>query len=239
MFGSVTGTEAPRVLALHGWARSHRDFDTVVAGEGQDPLPAIALDLPGFGASPPPPEAWGAEAYSEAVAALFEEMESPSVVLGHSFGGRVAVHLAARRPDAVRALVLTGVPLLRPGDKNAKVAFAYRMVRRLHRMGVVPEGALDAARQRYGSADYKAAQGVMRQVLVRVVNETYGAQLDAVRCPVHLVWGSDDTVAPLEVAERSLEHLAQGDLVVLPGVGHLTPLLSPSALRGAVVACLP
>src|ERR1700685_2821353 len=84
LFGSVTGSEAPRVLALHGWARSHRDFDAVVAGEGPEPLPALALDLPGFGASPPPPAAWGAEAYAELVGRVLGEMASPVVVLGHS-----------------------------------------------------------------------------------------------------------------------------------------------------------
>ncbi len=112
LFGSVTGSEAPRVLALHGWARSHRDFDAVVAGDGPEPLPALALDLPGFGASPPPPAAWGAEAYAELVGRVLDEMGSPVVVLGHSFGGRVALHLAIQRPDVVHALVLTGVPLL-------------------------------------------------------------------------------------------------------------------------------
>jgi pimeloyl-ACP methyl ester carboxylesterase len=78
----------------------------------------------------------------------------------------------------------------------------------------------------------------MRQVLVRAVNETYEPQLDAVGCPVHLVWGADDTVAPLEVAERAVVRLARGDLAVHPGVGHLTPLLIPSVLRAAVVSCL-
>jgi pimeloyl-ACP methyl ester carboxylesterase len=239
MFGSVTGTEVPRVLALHGWARSHRDFDAVVAPEGEAPLPAIALDLPGFGASPPPPGAWGAEAYAEAVGTVLGEMGAPVVVLGHSFGGRVALHLATQHPAAVRALVLTGVPLLHPLGRRGRVALSFKAVRRLHRMGVVPDRTMEAARQRHGSADYRAAEGIMRQVLVRVVNETYEPQLDAVRCPVHLVWGADDTVAPVEVADRSVGRLAQGDLVVLPGVGHLTPLLVPTVLRAAVVACLP
>jgi pimeloyl-ACP methyl ester carboxylesterase len=238
MFGSVTGSEAPRVLALHGWARSHRDFDAVVAGDGQAPLPSLALDLPGFGASPPPPNAWGSEAYAELVGSVLDDMGSPVVVLGHSFGGRVALHLAVQRPDLVRALVLTGVPLLHPLGRRSQVALAYRVTRRLHRLGIVSDAAMEASRQRFGSADYRAAQGVIRQVLVRVVNETYEAQLDAIRCPVHLVWGGDDTVAPLEVAERAVTRLAQGDLAVHPGVGHMTPLLIPAALRAAVVACV-
>jgi pimeloyl-ACP methyl ester carboxylesterase len=64
LFGSVTGEGRPVVLALHGWARTHRDFDAVLAPAGADPLAAIALDLPGFGATPPPPRAWGGRAYA-------------------------------------------------------------------------------------------------------------------------------------------------------------------------------
>ena len=64
-------------------------------------------------------------------------------------------------------------------------------------MRLVSDATMEAARQRYGSADYKAAQGIMRQVLVRSVNETYEAQLDAVRCPVHMIWGANDTAAPV------------------------------------------
>jgi pimeloyl-ACP methyl ester carboxylesterase len=238
LFGSVTGTGPPRVLALHGWARTHRDFDAVVAPDGREPLPALALDLPGFGASPPPPEAWGSADYGSAVGAVLEEMEGPIVLLGHSFGGRVAVHLANQRPESIGALVLTGVPLLRPSGRRASVAPAYKVVRRLHRMGIIPDATMEAARQRHGSADYRAAQGIMRQVLVRTVNETYGEQLDGVRCPVHLVWGADDTAAPLEMAQRALARVADGDLDVFPGVGHLTPLEIPGALHDGVVACL-
>jgi pimeloyl-ACP methyl ester carboxylesterase len=239
LFGSVTGQEPPRVLALHGWARSHRDFDAVVSAQGDPPLPALALDLPGFGASPPPPTAWSAEEYAEAVEPVLVEMDAPMVVLGHSFGGRVALHLAVRRPEMVHAVVLTGAPMLQPLGRRAKAAFEYRMIRQLHRWRMVPDSMMEAARQRFGSADYKAAQGVMRQVLVRAVNESDERQLDAVRCPVHLVWGADDTAAPLDVAERALARLSQGDLESYPHVGHLTPLLIPSALRAAVVACLP
>jgi pimeloyl-ACP methyl ester carboxylesterase len=239
LFGSITGPDTPRVLALHGWARTHRDFDAVLAPADQPPVPALALDLPGFGASPPPPEAWGAAAYAQAVGEVLGDMEGPVVILGHSFGGRVALHLATQRPASVAALVLTGVPhLVASGAPRVRVAPAYKAVRSLHRMKIVSDGTMERARQRYGSADYKAAQGIMRQVLARAVNETYEEQLDAVQCPVHMIWGAADTAAPLEMAERAVGRLTQGDLEVFPDVGHLTPLLIPAALHAAVVSCL-
>lgn len=227
LFGSLHGAPPPRVVALHGWARTHRDYDAALAG-----LDALALDLPGFGATPPPPEPWGAAAYAAAVA---EAIEEPAVVVGHSFGGRVAVHLAVARPDLVHALVLTGVPLLRPpGAVRRKPKPAFRVARALHRRGLLGEARMEALRQRYGSADYRAAQGVMRAVHVTAVNETYEAELRALRCPVELVWGADDADVPVSVAHAAVELLADARLTVLPGVGHLVPTAAPADVRAAI-----
>ena len=63
-----------------------------------------------------------------------------------------------------------------------------------------PSPLLERARNRYGSADYVAAQGVMRQVLVRLLAERYDEQLSAMRCGVELVWGDDDAEVPVSVA---------------------------------------
>jgi pimeloyl-ACP methyl ester carboxylesterase len=88
--------------------RSRGDFREVLDG-----LDALALDLPGFGgASPVPAEAAGAGGYAELVAPALDACAERVVVIGHSFGGRVAVNLAAQRPERVAALVLTGVPRL-------------------------------------------------------------------------------------------------------------------------------
>ena len=230
LFGTAFGSGAPRVVALHGWARTHGDFATVLSG-----LDAVAVDLPGFGATPPPTEAWGARQYAEAVVPLLAELPEPPVVLGHSFGGKVAVHLAAGWPDRVHALVLAGVPLLRSEGSGRKPALRFRIGRALHRRGIVGDEAMERLRQRYGSADYRAAQGIMRAVHVVSVNETYEEQLRATRCPVELVWGDDDTAAPLAVAQRAAEILGgKATLTVVPGAGHMTPFTAPDAIRAAV-----
>jgi pimeloyl-ACP methyl ester carboxylesterase len=230
LFGASHGTAPASVLCLPGWARTHRDFDVTCEG-----LDAIVLDLPGFGASPEPPEPWGAGGYAEAVEPVPAEMADAVVVVGHSFGGRVAVHLAARNPDRVTGLVLTGVPLLRrPGARPPRQATVFRVARTLHRLGLVGDGRMEAFRRRYGSSDYRAVSGVMRQVLVRVVSETYEEQLAAVACPTELVWGDDDAEVPLAVAEAAQGLLAHSTLTLLPGAGHLTPLSAPGELRAAV-----
>ncbi len=238
LMAETFGDGTPDVLALHGWSRTRRDFFGVLSPVGAVPLDALALDLPGFGASPAPPEAWGSRQYAEAVVGVLSAMRAPVVLLGHSFGGRVAIHLAASNPDMVAGLVLTGTPLRRPpGRRNPPVRF--RVGRALHRRGLVGEDRMEAMRRRYGSADYRAAEGVMRQVLVRVVNETYEDAIAAVSCPVTLVWGDDDDVTPISVARQVVTHFARATLVEVPNAGHLTPLTAPSALREAVTNFLP
>lgn len=246
LFGEVWGAAPGRVLALHGWARTHADFAPVFDAAGLD---VVAPDLPGFGATPPPPEPWGSDDYARALEALLvpapggppgmaAALQPPVVVLGHSFGGRVAVQLAAARPELVAALVLTGVPLLpRPGGRR-RPPVAYRAVRAMRRARLVSEARLEEARRRYGSPDYRAAQGVMRGVLVRVLGERYEAQLSTLRCPVELVWADDDTEAPLAVAERAAALTSRATLTRCGNTGHLTPLTAPDALRAAVQRAL-
>ena len=130
LFGARHGDGDVRVLALHGWGRDHHDFREALGG-----LDAISLDQPGFGASPAPDQAGGAAMYAEMIEPVLEECVTPLVVVGHSFGGRVAVHLAQRRPGAIGGLVLTGVPLLHRAQRKGKSALRYRMGRRLHRAG--------------------------------------------------------------------------------------------------------
>lgn len=232
LFGATHGTGVPWVLALPGWQRTHRDFDAVLDG-----LNAVGLDLPGFGAAPPPTEAWTTREYAGHVAGVLDEMAPQVVVVGHSFGGRVAVHLAAAHPGRVAGLVLTGVPALSEppaGARRRKPPLALRAAKALHRAGVVGEERVEQLRLRHGSADYRRAAGPLRDVLVKAVNENYQAVLDAYPGPVELVWGADDDQAPVAAAEAAARRRAGTNLVVLAGVGHFVPTDRPDALGAAI-----
>ncbi len=218
------------MLGLHGWGRTHSDLLECLAGTD-----AIALDLPGFGASPVPTSPGGASAYADLVEPVLDDCAPHVVLLGHSFGARIAVELAVRRPDTVASLVLCGAPLLRRIDRPAaRPALRFRLARGLHRRGLLGDGTMERMRQHYGSSDYRAAQGIMRDVLVTAVNETYESQLGRITQPVELVWGRQDDQVPVETAQRAADMLDDALLTVLDGVGHHVPTEAPTALAAAV-----
>jgi pimeloyl-ACP methyl ester carboxylesterase len=97
---------------------------------------------------------------------------------------------------------------------------------------------MERLRRSRGSADYRAATGIMRDVLVTVVNESYEDELTSLSCPVSLIWGADDADVPVSVAESAREVLESAGVEVtmdaLPGVGHFTPTTAPGALRALI-----
>lgn len=233
LFAEVFGDGAPSILALHGWGRRGADFK-----QSLHDLPALAPDLPGFGASPAPGSVIGAEGYADIVSEMLEAFDRPPVLVGHSFGGRVAVCLAAKHPGRVGDLVLTGVPLVRQSPPG-KPKLTFRIIRKLNDLGLLSDQRLEAEKNKRGSVDYRAARGVMRDILVKVVNEGYKDQMPRVESHVHLIWGEDDNEVHPGVARISHERfLHDSSLELLPGVGHHVPLQAPAALRRAVEAAL-
>lgn len=226
------GDGEPSIIALHGWGRSRHDWSSVLPHRN-----ALAVDLPGFGASPAPETAWTTADYADALAPVLSQYANP-ILAGHSFGGRVAVQVASRHPGLLGGVLLTGVPLLRNEAPAGKSPLKYRAARWANRRKIISDDRMEKLRQQYGSADYNAAKGTMRGVLVNAVNEDYREQLSTMAklgVPTQMVWGEHDTAAPVEMATRAQQMLgASAQLTVVPGSAHLID----DALAAAIGAAL-
>lgn len=231
LLADKTGATPPTVVALHGWARTGADFGRIVDG-----LDAVAIHFPGFGITPEPATVWGSEDYAEDVAAAISGF-GPVVIVGHSFGGRVAVRLAAKYPQYVKGIVLTGVPLVRL-HAAPKPALSFRIARSLAKAGILPKSVLEKQRQKRGSADYLAAQGVMRDILVRVVGEEYRDDLARITAPVRMVWGEHDTAAPTDAGLAASQLIAGARFRVVPGAAHLLEGDLERAVREELLAMI-
>ncbi len=200
---------------------------------------SVALDLPGFGSSPPPTVAGGARLYASLVAPVLAALDRPVTLVGHSFGGRIATVIAADHPELVTSVIVTGTPLLH-SPVAVRSPRAYRLIRWLHQRGWLSDERLEAARHRYGSSDYRAASGIVRDVLVATVAEGYEDELTRLDVPFIMLWGELDTVVPVAVAERANELLHTPDvdarrLRVLKEVGHFVPNEASGTLADLIV----
>lgn len=215
----------PNVVWGHGWGQSGAAMLPLAESLGGFVFSTI-IDFPGFGASPMPPAAWGTENYADAVAEwLKTDPRRGRFWVGHSFGGRVGIRLAARHPELFDGLVLiasAGLPRRRGLLENARF-FLRRNLFRLARRFVSEGPALDRLRARLGSSDYRSA-GPLRPILTKVVSEDLSADAAKITCPVLLLYGDKDTETPVEIGERFRAIIPHSQLVVLEGLDHLSIL---------------
>jgi pimeloyl-ACP methyl ester carboxylesterase len=216
---------APELVWAHGWGHTHQTL-LPLAQAMRPQADSRLIDLPGFGASLMPSTPWGTEDYADAMAAWLATLPPQRRVwVGHSFGCRVGLQLAARHPDSVAALFLIAAAGLPPRRSLAERVrrWPHRIAFRVAR-SLIPEGpARDRLRERYGSSDYRSA-GAMRPIFLKAVNEDLSEVARTVPAPVVLVHGDGDRESPPEIAERLQVLIPGARLHVLRSFDHWTIL---------------
>lgn len=219
------GGSGEPVVVLHGWGGRIESMAPVISCL-RSGFRTIALDLPGFGSSPPPQEVWGTPEYAELIAAaLAARGIDRAHFVGHSYGAKTSLYLAASHPRLVGKLVLTGSSGLRtPPSFRARMKRAVsRMAKAAGKLGNRGERVRDALYRRIASQDYREA-GPLRPILVKVVNEDLKDLLPRIEASTLLVWGSRDDAVPLSHARTMERLIPDAGLVVFEGRGHFAYL---------------
>ncbi|MCK5374754.1 MAG: alpha/beta hydrolase [Alphaproteobacteria bacterium] len=216
----------PVVIWAHGWGHSHKSFKHYLAALEQQAR-HIALDFPGFGESPEPPEHWGTIEYADAIASWIKDNNMPPVLwIGHSFGCRVGTQLAAHHPECVREMIyIAGAGLKRPRPfyKRLYLFIRIRLFKALRHY--VPESSLKKKLVAiFGSSDYNQTSGIMRKILVRIVNEDLVEEAKKISCPVTLIYGTEDTETPPSIGKKYAQLIKNSQLHLLEGQDHISVL---------------
>jgi len=226
----ASSTGLSPVLLLHGWGPSKETFDGVINGI-KNLCDIYALDFPGFGGSDEPSTPWHLDDYTDMVIAFIDAMSLKNpIVIGHSFGGRVAIKLANR--ITLDKLILTssaGIVPKRPLTYYTKV-YGYKAMRLLNHLPLlhfILNEPVKAYGEKYGSADYKKASPMMKRILSLVVNEDLTPLLKNIQTPTLLIWGDQDTATPLKDAKRMQKEIPDAGLVIFEGAGHFGYLEQP------------
>lgn len=239
--------QGEQMLLLHGWGPRSVSLDKhlqPLAARLQHRYDITMADFPGHGQTGWPGADWGVREYAEWTLGLMDQLglECP-VIVAHSFGGRVALWLAAHHPQRVKALVLTGCAGLRPKKtlRGRLRGLLFRLGRvGLKAMGLFPAlkarqaGMLAGLRGQFSSADYLATPEELRGSFSRVVREDLRPLLKQIDQPALLVWGEKDEATPLWMGEAMAAEMKDARLLVYKADDHFAYFNQLSRFANAV-----
>lgn len=215
----------PIMLLLHGWGTTGTDFDDL-ARQLRTSHRVIRLDLPGFGGSERPRQAWHVTEYATFVARFLDKIEVDALdtLVGHSFGGRIAIKGLATSVLSASRLVLIGAAGVKHSDETKNIALkaVAKSGKAILSLPVLNKFASTARKKLYksiGSEDYINA-GPMQQIFLNTINEDLSSYAQDIVIPTLLIWGSEDDQAPLADAEFYQSQIGDSHLKVVYGAGH-------------------
>ncbi len=213
------------VLILHGWGANIQAV-LPIHNYLKDRFRVFTLDLPGFGKSHKPHKAWGTNNYADIIKKFIDRMKMKDIILiGHSHGGRVSIVLGSKYCDIFNKIILVdsaGIIPKRSMQYYLKV-YTFKTLKNIYNLlffWTDKQKRMEKFYRKFGSSDYKNANGVMRKTLVKVVNEDFTHLLNKIKVPTLLIWGRDDEDTPVYMGEIMEKKIEDSGLVVLDNAGH-------------------
>lgn len=211
------------ILLLHGWGGSIQTMMPIF-NILKDRFRVTAVDLPGFGESGTPDKPWNSYDYAECIYKFTEKLNLKKlIVFGHSHGGRISIILSSKY-NIVNKLILIDSAGLIP-KRTAKYyikVYWFKLLKKVYLLlpSKNKKEKLDTFYKKYGSRDYRDSDGIMRQTMVKVINDNLLSQLKLIKATTLLIWGENDEDTPVYMGKLMEENIPDSGLVVLKGAGH-------------------
>lgn len=220
------GSSKKYIVFLHGWGASKESF--LMTKNYFYDYAKLYVDFAGFGESAEPSKVFCLSDYVEELKQFLNEFDIEElVIVGHSFGGRVAIKFASIYQACYKKfkLILVDSAGIKPRFSFAK----YLKIKRYKHMKkcATKNDKLKNKLNKFGSDDYKRLSSIMKQVFVKIVNEDLSAILKKIECETLIVWGKRDKETKLYMARRLHRNIKNSSLKIIDDAGHFCFLDKP------------
>ncbi|KKR02941.1 MAG: Hydrolase, alpha/beta domain protein [Microgenomates group bacterium GW2011_GWC1_39_12] len=217
------------IILLHGWGRAKNArtayHDTIVEFEKKG-YTVYAPDMPGFGEAAIPTHPLTLHDYSEFLRSFIKEknIKTP-ILIGHSFGGRVVIKYVSSENTDAKAIILCGTPGYRPVKQTKWVVFVGiskigKLIFSLPGLSKIADKIRGWFYYIIGARDFYRAEGAMRQTFKNIVGEPLIKYMKSIRVPTLLLWGEEDIIVPVRIANKMKETIPNAKLIILPHGKH-------------------
>lgn len=214
------GDQGTPIVFLHGWQQDKKSFSALVPYLFKTNH-LYLLDLPGFGKSKLPNDNYTSYDYAEEVVEWLKKNKLTEVILvGHSFGGKIATIVANKYPEIISKLILianSGIP----EDKTYYPFLKY-----------LPQPLKKRFSPLFTSSDYKNA-GKLLPIFKNVVKENLTTEFAKVNKPTLIIWGKNDRQLPMDMSKQINKLIKNSKLELLP-TGHFPFIDKPKEVADLI-----
>lgn len=236
------------LFILHGWQSSKEKWQRVKENLEASSIKVIIPDLPGFGKENELDRAWNLDDYVSWLRNLIEEAcPEPAegvFLLGHSFGGRIAIKLAAKYPEKLSGLILVSAAGITPRPKIKITVFSIfskigNLIFSLPILKIFRPLATKSAYLLAGANDYRFIENLfLKQTFKGAIAENLTLLLPEIKTPTLIIWGEKDKITPLKDAYFMNKKIDNSKLEILKNTKHLPYLENPKLLAQKIVSFL-
>ncbi|MBT9151487.1 MAG: Lipase 3 [candidate division WS2 bacterium] len=158
-------------------------------------------------------------------------------ILGHSFGGRIAIKFAAKYPEKIKALVLVSAVGIKQ-KKNLKQILLFKIASIGNKFSSCPYYSLSRKifyKLIVGKTDYLKVSGNIKETFKKIIDEDLSFYLSQISVPVLIIWGEKDKTTPLKDGYLMKEKIKNSKIEILKGVKHTPHLETPEVLSKKVL----
>ncbi|EKD62985.1 MAG: alpha/beta hydrolase fold protein [uncultured bacterium] len=220
------------VVLIHGWGSSTLKLDKLSMDLEELGWQVLLLPLPGFDLQPPS-TVWGVKEYADYIYKESSKFFNGShfVVFGHSFGGRVAINIGARRLPATEGIVLCATSGVSRGNKAKRFVFSTLAKSGKIILGKRPRKLFKSFLHKLSREhDYEKLEGVMKEIFKKVVAYDSLPEVKKIKVPVFIIWGDSDRMTPLADAKKLKSLIGRSKLYVFKNLGHTLPYVRPKQI---------
>jgi pimeloyl-ACP methyl ester carboxylesterase len=219
---------APATIFLHGWGGNAQSFQTLWEALNTQRAAfseVIAIDLPGFGHTPPPPTPWDLDDYIACVVKYLDLRKFEKIdIVSHSFGGRLTTKLLSLHPQRVRkAVYIAPAGILHHERKTSLIQAVAKPVKMFLQLPGLRSVFPTIRRFGYrliGNQDYLKTSGVMRETFQKVIAEDTAPLLPSITQPVKIFWGRNDGYVPVGDGDTMQRTIPDAELTIYEDGRH-------------------
>ncbi len=242
IFYSIYGKGKKKILILPGWGDTACTFQEIIFLL-QENYTIYIPDYPGFGKSAPLKETWTIYDYASFFCSFLNDLSiTPTLLIGHSFGGRLAILLNGYFQVSIPNTLLIDSAGIRPKKTLSSLLrkYSYRILKKVQYL--LPKKKrkqyLKFLFSKYASSDYYNLPVFMRKTFQNIIGEDLRKYLPNMKGEILLLWGVEDLDTPLRDAYIMEKKIPNSELILLERCGHFCYLENPYLTARIILAFL-